>query len=365
MKKLIICNTNSQIIMALQLKLTLFKNDKLDIIITDHIIDGLERSARIEKINLFDKVYFIKALDKSKSSTPFKNFLYSLSLGVGRTSLQINDLYDEVLTYNFDVFTYEIVNSLEKQNKKIIWSQYDEGLFSYNTGFYLDGFRSKIISFLRMIRGKQKYISLFSKFYCMYPELRKIHTEWDSIMIPGLKNSLNILKLILKEIYDYTDVKIEEKYIYFASSSDVDGHSFGEHKYVLELAKLLGINQLLVKKHPRDITDVYENNCLHVMKNSNYPWELIQILSDMNDKVLLTCTSGSFISISAMLGTSIPSIFLYPDIKKFDSNYLAYIKEIENIINTLHANDKCNNIMTCKKNEILVLTKEYWHESKV
>ena len=316
MKKLIICNTNSQILMALQMKLTIFKNDRLDIIITDHIIDGLERSARLEKTHLFGKVYFIKALNKSKSSTPFKNFLYSLFLGGGRTSLKIDDFYDEVLTYNFDIFTYEIVNSLERENENIVWSQYDEGLFSYNTGFYLDGIRSKLISFIRMIRRKKVYIDLFSRFYCMYPELRRIHNEWDSITIPELKTSLEKLKPILKKVYDYTDEAIEEKYIYF-SSSDVDGHSFGEHEYVLELAKFLGSNQLLIKKHPRDISNVYESNGLHVMKNSNYPWELIQILSDINDKVLLTCTSGSFMSISAMLGASIPSIFLYPDIKKY------------------------------------------------
>lgn len=63
----------------------------------------------------------------------------------------------------------------------------------------------------------------------------------------------------------------------------------------------MGKDNLIVKTHPRDTRDVYTKNGIKIMKDSNAPWEVIQLNMGESDSVLLTVNSGAFISIMALM----------------------------------------------------------------
>lgn len=346
MNKLIICNTNYQIIMALHMKLTVFKNVDVDICVTDHIPNASLRVERIIRTSLFRDVIFFESMSIVKRNGIFNKLVDSVYYGFGFSHLdkRLGD-YEEIIVYNYDISLYEIINALEKRDNDYIISKYDEGLFSYNTEFYIKGIRFNIIKFLRKLRNKKNVSSQFKNFYCIYPQLKTIHPEWISIELPGLMAEIDALKKCLIEVFGNIENGIKQKYIYFASSSDIDNCSYGEMEILRKIVDKVGPENLIVKKHPRDTRDVYNQLGISVFKNSDIPWEVSQILLSMADKVLVTVTSGAFISISAMLESSCKGVFLYPEVNTFNDEYKTYVDRIDGTIKELHKLSFCSNII--------------------
>ena len=61
MKVLIVANTHYQVLFAMQMKLTVFVNDEVSIIVTDHSKNMLYVSKRLEKINIFKNVKYVES----------------------------------------------------------------------------------------------------------------------------------------------------------------------------------------------------------------------------------------------------------------------------------------------------------------
>ena len=60
MKKLIICDTYYQMIVAIQLARTVFKNDEVDMWITDHSVGAEKVSERLSTLEWIGEVRYIK-----------------------------------------------------------------------------------------------------------------------------------------------------------------------------------------------------------------------------------------------------------------------------------------------------------------
>lgn len=60
MKRLLICNTYFQLIISLQLSLTLFQDDKITIIITDKTPNTKLPAQKLEELRVVDKVLYRK-----------------------------------------------------------------------------------------------------------------------------------------------------------------------------------------------------------------------------------------------------------------------------------------------------------------
>lgn len=337
--------------MALQMKLTIFKNSNIDICITDHIPNTSLRVEGLIKTNLFRDVILFNSIGIVKRKGILRKIADSIYYGVGFSHLEKRlGEYEEIILYNYDVSSYEIINALEKKEKNFIISKYDEGLFSYNTEFYIKGIRFDIIEFLRRIRNKKNVLERIKFFYCMYPQLKTIHPEWISIELPKLTVQIESLKKCIVKVFGMIDCNIEQKYIFFASSSDIDNCSYGEIDILRKIIAKVGRENLIVKKHPRDIRDIYDQLGVPVFKGSDLPWEVIQILLSMADKILITVTSGAFISVSAMLESGYKGVFLYPEINQFNDEYKNYVERIDETIEKLHNSSRCSNIIVGKLN---------------
>lgn len=355
MRRLVVCNTNYQIIMAIHMKMTIFNDDEIDICITDHIQNYKNIAEGIEKTKLFSKILLFDSIDIVKQKNKLKQIIDAILIGTGilYCKKKYSNNYNEILLYNLDVSTFILINMLEKTKNEVVLSKYDEGVFSYNTDFYISGMRYKIIKKLRFIRKKRDIENSFTNFYCCFPRLLKIHKEWKRIEVPQLDSSNYLLKKYLKDVYGECDEDFEKKFIYFASSSDIDNCPYGERELVKKIADKVGIENLIIKKHPRDTTTYFEKSGIVTMKHSALPWETMQILLPANEYVLLTITSGAFISISAMMENGCKGFFLYPEVENFNETYIDYIKRVQKMIDDLHSIGKCKNINVCRIDEIV------------
>ena len=339
MKILVFCNTYSQLILAVQLKLTLFKDDDVDLWLSDTSIGAESVFERIHGLHLFNESKFLRFNYSYFKQNKWDNLkdLYSYNF---KSINDIFPLYDEIVFYNIVLQIYRLSDYYYSIGHHPVWSRMEEGIFSYNTDFN----KSKRIQYSRIIRKYIKRPDVFnyiSRYYCVYPFLKTTHLNWDIIKIPDYSTTQKELCRILNQLFDYKPKKIEYKYIFFASSSDIDGVPFGETELILKLTNLLGKGNIILKTHPRDGRTIYSEKGIHVLKNSHIPWEVIQLNLQVDSITFLTVNSGSFISISAMLNKSYKGFFLYNIPNCHTDAFVTRKEEIHQMLVKLHQKDIC------------------------
>lgn len=349
---LIYCNTHYQILMAIHIALTIHKESIVDAIISDHISDGNRITEKLKHVGVFNEVYYFNSIDVARRKSKIKGILDIIKYSIGATSISFTKQYSEIIAYNFDISTYELLNFQEKNMQNCIWSKMDEGIFSYNTQFYLKGKRYQSISKVRSLLGKKKENVLFEKYYCCFPELLNTYKDLELVMVPSLEEDMQQLRGILSYIYDQKSYGIKEKYIFFASSGSIDSYDMQESSLIKKIVDKVGSNSVVIKKHPRDNTDFFETYGLKMIETSGVPWEAFHIINGFYDKIFLTVSSGAFITSSAWLRANNKAIFLLPEIKVLPNSIEEYVKNIRLSLDRLHNIGLCTNMKEGKVDDI-------------
>lgn len=343
MKRLIICNTYSQLLLAVQLRLTLFKEDGLDLWLSDHPARANEVFERVKKLSLFSDVQFLETREEycvQKIPPTLKSVLRSNFGPVKDLKIQ---KYDEIIFYNLYTRLYDMADYYRKIGHRAQWSMFEEGILSYETDFEATR-RVTLTRNIRKLTGRPDVAKLVGRYYCVFPELKVSHREWEFVPVPRLTPEQEELKAVLNGIFDYTPAEIRQKYIFFASADDIDGLPYGETEMVLELAGEMGPENLLVKMHPRDTRRVYEEKGISVLRESFVPWEVLQLNGLPEGAVLATVNSGAFLSISAMDSQNERGVFLYPRVKNGGPAFRQRAEEIGSALERLHSLGLCENI---------------------
>ena len=313
---LIIANTYYQMIMAIQLNYTLFKDDQVTLLLSDHSKDTDIISERLKICNVFHEVHYVKTKDIwdiSKLDMLVDFFRITLGKNTRFTACldDVTDLYfDELLCFNYNIDTYSIYTVLYRYNKELKVSLYEEGVLAY--GVKADtNIRRKIIKGARHALGKKDITEALDSFYCLYPSLYS--GDLKTRGIPLIKNT-DICSQVLKKIFQINpnDFQYTKKFIFFTSMCDVEGgDTSGEYQLVCKVADLVGKENLLVKIHPRDTRSIYKDNGFDVDEKSFVPWEAIQLSFDFSDKIYLTATSGSVLAGSLMSEKPVRTYYMY------------------------------------------------------
>lgn len=317
MRRLIIANTFYQVIFSMQMKYTVFKEDKVEIIVTDHSKSADDVALSLKEERTFDAVYFVKTngSNDNRSVCQRVHDIVSISLlKTNRFSYYINcvtDLFfDELVVFNYDMRTYGIYALLSTHNPNIKVSRFEEGILSYSSETIYTNVRA-VIGFLRKTFGKTVIEQRLDKFYCFYPDLYE--GVLDPFAVPLIKSNSHV-RVALQNVFNANNHTFEyrQKYIFFTSVYDFEGGKpVGEFELVCKVADLVGKDNLLIKTHPRDTRTIYVDSGFHVEKNSAIPWEVIQLTGDFSDKVFMTINSGSVLSGSTMSKKPVNTYYMY------------------------------------------------------
>ena len=377
MRVLFVCNTYMQVIVAIQMKQKLYRDDDVDIIISDHSQGSQQIVSGIEKIGLFRRVKAVETLQHEyKDQEIFKrNYFIRLitilyryfNIYRGRSPYrkllwQDDFIYDKVCYFNTNNFlrtaiTTSVANAAAENDTKIpSCNIFEEGLFSYNAALEIMFYDrhckvATLCNLLNMLTGRKGIFSGKTSFTCFYPEIiehpERYTDDVSLIKLPPLKAEPEFLRILNTAFnYDPSAVSFPQKYIYFATSADYDGLNIGETELVLQLADLVGKDNLLVKMHPRDRRNIYRDNGLTVMENSSTPWEVMQLNHDFSDHVFVSLSSGSIVNIMAMANESIPAYFIYPMVKDKNEWIKKYSGVISSTLEKLQALGVCKSIKT-------------------
>ena len=294
-KALMIANTYYQLIMAIQIKLTILNNQYVDFVFTDRTPGAQDVVDRLNNLNVFNSANYVHVKDidlryeKSRYGKVILENIFDSKRNdyLIRYNLKDND-YTELWFYNYELELYGIID--RHFGEGCVLNRFEEGIFSYN-----DSKPEKKIRFMNMIRKIQKRITLddYKCFYCTNPEFldATLFAEKNLVRIPNLCRDDKNLINILNAVFDYKDCEDVQKHkiLYFTTSLDVDGYPIHEEEILEKVILKFGKENVCLKVHPRDKRDVYKKMGVTIAENSNVPWEIIQMNFDpVNKKFTLT-----------------------------------------------------------------------------
>ena len=346
MKIICLCQTYYQVIVAIQLKRTLFSNDNMSLILADTSNGAEDVFKNLQTQGMFDEVFYAKNVRENrpefKSIRNKINRFYQYFFKGNLTGyLNKRSRYDLMIAYNIGWYACILYTELCKRNPALKIAQFEEGLISYYVRFdqYKDlSFFKRIIRIKRFLR-QPIFSDHISDFYCFHPELYS--GELNPIRIPMIDYNDCVLKDCLREVFLNGKIiySYPQKYIYFASRLDeeTDESPTGEIEVIEQIADIVGKENLLIKLHPRE-TDIdrYIERGLILDPNSDVPFEVIQLLNDFSGHVFMTTLSGSILNLSVSIDNP-PTILFTNKIYNATGTYIKSVSEkYDELISLLH-----------------------------
>lgn len=329
---LITTNTYFQLIVAVQLKLTRFSSDEVDVIITDHSAGSEEAAERLRELGLFRGVFFVRdSISPEHGSLQTKCSNYARAWLRPRTILsemvRLNDDYDTFLFHNASLLTHLIWRVFRLQ---VTCYRFEEGFSTYTRPFL-----EKKPLFKVLIKAGFGDLEKHTKgLFLFHPELWRKKTGYPVITIPPMEREDHELQRVFNHTFGYDAQRdgIPEKYIFMEESFRASGVEIDDVELVCEIAEAVGRENLVVKLHPRSTEDPFSACGLKVSRLSQVPWEVVLLNENLSEKTLLTITSGSVLASALYFEQRIRAYLLYRCITKkspmLNDEYFRYMRDV-------------------------------------
>ena len=352
MRRLIIANTYYQLIMALQMRNTLFENDKTVVLLSDHSINMRAVAKKLNGMHIFEQVCYIKSKGVWEKRNKLDKVIDGFKISVGMRNRyqhylkEISNLrFDEIICFNFAIDIYGLYSCIYEVNQGVTVSLYEEGILSYHMK-PIQTRRRHYIDLIRKALKKRALSESIGSFYCLFPEIYE--GPMDTVKVPRFTSDTKTAR-DLQTLFALHNVKemYQEKYIFFTSVYDFEGGaSIGEFDVVCKLAERIGKEKLLVKTHPRDSRDIYVKNSFKVAESSSIPWEAIQLSADFSDKIFITVTSGSALASSLLSEKPTKTFYMYKlcDINN-NPSAVQSVESIESLLEKSTMKNVFNNVI--------------------
>lgn len=334
MKKLFICETPFQIIVALNIKEQTSNNDLVDLILTDSFNGVLEIADRIRKMKIFNEVFTVNININNKLKKLKKlGFVFCTKKYLEKVSKNNFQIYDELFFWNYDSLTTSIRSYLYRKNKNLKVFLFEEGYISYfpYSSFKRETLLMKIITMKNRIYKISLSRNNIDAFFLYEPDLllydckipiRKIDKSF--IYTEEFKNNIkNIFNL--KEVNE----KYDRKYIIFEEYHP----EYDDENIFHKIIEKVGNNNVIIKLHPRRKENRFENENVKIITSDGIPWEAVALLGNFSDKILISIGSGSITSHRILLGENMHAYLLFKfmgsKLREFSDDYISFWNSIE------------------------------------
>ncbi len=350
MNMLFLCCTYYQLIVSIQIKRTMYPEDRAVLLLTNDSMDSRNVAERLGQEDLFTEVYYVdkkQYLYLTGLSGMIHCMEYSFS-GIPELSTLKKQHFDSFFYFNDDEFAFWIFVTITGGRHKVRQCRYEEGYVSYYVEPRHADIRKsiQISTALRKVLGQQLFWDDCEEFYCFNPEFYK--GTLTPVSIPRIVSGDQDLISLLERIFDFSDRDCEypQRCIYFASCFDLmdGGVPDGEISIVKKAEAFLNGEKVMIKVHPRDSIDRFEAENLIVDKNSRIPFEAIQLCHNFSESVFLTALSGSVLTVSTIMENPPRILFLnklypapdMPYLQKWGPVYDILVEDILRVRSDMH-----------------------------
>lgn len=363
--RLIIVGSQYQIILLLRIQRIFKINDITDVIIFQSIPDSERICNELMKLSLFRSVKVVT--DIQKSDTLINKVIDNIKICFGNAEkvsyferLEINNGYDEIWYYNYCPWFYILQDFSSRKEKKLRWVRFAEGVFAYawfKYGIKELRINSKfgMLTFIRKILGKPVIALQTDDVYMSFPDLME-KDERNRISfhkIPQLNAKDELFATTVRNIFQYTKEDVYPQFIVLASAVDVDGTLTDnqEAKKIIEFADVVGKENIIIKKHPRDKRSIFEQAGLRVVRN-NIPIEILALCQDMANRCFVTVISSGSISMQLDTGVEVKTFFLYQLVENKTEKFKELCNRNNDLLYKLQKKGSCKEtyVISDKKN---------------
>lgn len=274
-----VCDSFYQIIVASCIQKQFMEESV--IILTDHIPEMYEVYLRMRvHSSLFRSVFYIKT--KAYNQSKFTDAEIDQDI--------TNFLKENKLTRCKNLR----IGTLERYMRRLFKVlKVDFGQENICGGIIEDGFAT--YSFYGDVINEYKYKDDLKEIY-IYDSLL-LAWKPDSKIIEIKRCFFKEAKFVeeLNNIFGYYDLEDEyrEKYIVLASGYEEIAQLNNLKEILMDLEKIVGKNNILIKMHPRVKNNIYSEYGYKTNKNISVPWEIIALNQDLSEKVVISTYSGS------------------------------------------------------------------------
>lgn len=321
MKVLVLCNTVYQIIVATQLRYTLFEKDSVDIIISDHMNFSIEMFDRLQKKMswFWTNIYYFPSYSLARRTSNFtpRSKLYNLFFQFSAKRIimklfSVNQKYDIFLFANPDLATDFLFRYLRSYNRKIVSYIYEDGLSTYcvSEKYFLER-EGSLFNKMSFLFGITTLYSSISGIYLFRPELM-MWNKYEIIKIPYIDTSDSKFINLLNITFDYYESKdnYNKKIIFFEESYFKEGYDVGDVELLESISQIIGKNNIMIKIHPRNKVNRFKKLGYDTNENTAIPWEIIALNTHLDASILITIASGAVFMPYLLLGINVNSIIL-------------------------------------------------------
>lgn len=351
MKILAVARTYYMLMVLCQLRSTIYRNDKFDLILTDTVKGSKDIFYRLKGKDFFDSVSYLELTDLAglkqnnlaKIVSLFRN-LKNSNEALARNNIHIRDKYDIFLCYVPNMCEEQIIfNEVRRINSNAKVQLYEEGFLSY---LYLDGAfaldrritRMKIMPILMSILHRKNDIirNCIDKAWTFDSSLIQYKHLFVAKNIPKLSSDDTELLKELNTIFDYNShiYEFDRKIMFLEDSFHIGYPFYNDFDLVRQIfEKCRNKDEFMVKLHPRSKEDRFSKMGIHTSIVS-MPFELIVLNSVSDNNIFITIASGAplaalvnfdmknIVIVLYKLCTGLPS-------KMFDKTTIEYIDRLK------------------------------------
>ena len=307
--------SHHQLINALAIKCSLYKDSSADIILSN-MTDFSSILNALEDTGVFRKVYYVDDVTVAKdflSRSIKERYRFSKKIG-NLWNINLDTEYtDYFYGYNIlcnKLFYYFLIN----QQRNVIPHAFQEGCSSYLVNMF-----TVVDHISHEYYGKRSLIKQISDLYFYMPEevLFKSRVPIKEISIKD-----STLCSLIKRIYNPPKLS-DEKYIFIAVNSEFQNVSSNEIELLDMIAEIVGKENILVKTHPRCNHDKFSYRGYKTM-NSSIAFEAYLFDPDIRNKIMISTNSTSLLAAMSYLDDDLNAIFIkdlfHCDLSRFINN---------------------------------------------
>ena len=345
-----------QFLIATHLRTTIFKSDKVDLLMYDSMPAAKQICNNIKKSGFYNDVYIVSSV-LAVGITKI-GFIDKIIKYLRWFELQIAPLHGtrrdiKIANYKYDAFVFcangifleGLYNVCRRENPQMHCLRYEGSLTSYlhDHENAKGRFRRILESCLKKFSGSVDLSEEVEKYYFFEPSLIQFQHNYQIEKIPLISSIEPRIIGLLNSVFEF-DIKrdyIKENTIAFEDGNLYFMNNNEEVELFTETAKVLGKENFLVKLHPRNNIDRFSSEIVTTNK-SIAPWEVYLMNQNISGKTLITSASGSIFTSLLYFGMDVKIILVYKIVKQriplIDENF----ERLLNSLVSLQENRKHN-----------------------
>lgn len=305
----------------------MFVGDMSDVILSNHFSGTKEIAERINSENLiFRYAYYVESFIFSRRQGKYREnrlknrVLYGINIKKELEDfMELIDVYDEMYVANYECFTELVFNYIRRyMNPKIKVFSFEDGYGSLCDDWMLHVIEVKKSSarkwFDRKILNLWYTPEVYAGYYVLRPDYLLIDVHCPVMKIKEFQKNNSMFLYKINGIFGYKSEECdvyENKLIYFEECTQAEGKDFwGDIEAVNKIAEIVGKENVIVKRHPRNTKDRFAEAGFNTNRNTWIPWEVIMLNQDVSNSIMIAIGCNSIIMADVMSDISGKSIYL-------------------------------------------------------